>query len=508
MDDIVKESNQVRDTKDAEMRSRGSSKSLGKKERKTSTRQFSKAEEEQLLGRLDELVDDSGGLKSEPMILTLVMIMREQHSPLVQSRLLDIIFSSNSRIQQKMIEANMFLSILHHWLEKNMKVKETKEVLLKIIKVLENLPLSKQDIREIRLKIQKVATTFSDQEVKGEASKLFEQWEKKRKTTTNVSGTKRTQIKNKLPRLDQRSIQKVGKVCVTRDPAIKKPKSKIRRHRSGPLSSSEIIEKRELRELSASIKMASELCRIKSQSSDSKRKITVESVNKTGEDFEDRIPTEAVEVLKSHREENEMNEFLKTAPSNLVHSLDSAPDQTMFYTQQRALYQQLKANQTHEDSMVGCESMKSKTGWKEPCLVKLPEGDVIQIPLSSTEKVLEEEREKSVPATNSINAFSALHDSTFSATKHVIQCIPFFAEDNDQNEEQLETLRTAGVHNPAQFKSSERSVPSLRISPSEERNFLNKRDKDYVHIGLDTNTVDIEHHVQDSDDASVPPDES
>lgn len=155
MDDTDEESNDNQDAKVLPAKTKTPTKPAPKKGRKSSTRQRSKEEEDKLLSRLHELVDDSGGLKSERLILTLVMIMREEQPPLVQSHLLDIISNSSSILQQKMVEANMFLGILHHWLEKNMKTNETKDVLLKILNVFELLPMSKEDIREIRIKVRK-----------------------------------------------------------------------------------------------------------------------------------------------------------------------------------------------------------------------------------------------------------------------------------------------------------------------------------------------------------------
>lgn len=155
MGDTDEESNANQDVKELPAKTKKPTKPTHKKGRKSITQQLSKEDEDKLLDRLDELVDHSGGLKSEPLILTLVMIMREEQPPSVQSHLLDIISKSSSMLQQKMLEANMFLGILHHWLEKNMKTTETKNVLLKILNVFEKLPMSKEDIREIRIKVRK-----------------------------------------------------------------------------------------------------------------------------------------------------------------------------------------------------------------------------------------------------------------------------------------------------------------------------------------------------------------
>lgn len=290
--------------------------------------------------------------------------------------------------------------------------------------------------------------------MKDEAVKLYEKWEKKRKGSTNSTSGERSRKDVKHPRLNQGSMQKIGKAFVARSPEPKKPK--LNRHRSGPLSSSEIIKKRGLRELNASIKMVKETYKSKSQSSKSEARMSEETGVQAGSSLLDRVPSEAVEAVKKYREQKELEKFLKTAPSDLVHSLDPAPDQLVFYTHQRSLYQELKTQQVMKEASSGVEKMDSKAEWKEPCLVQIPTEDLIKAPFSSSEKEAEEEREKTVPKTNSIELFSSLQEAKpVPSSDHMINHIPFFAEDETKNEEQLQMLRIAGVRNPAHFKSTE-----------------------------------------------------
>lgn len=300
----------------------------------------------------------------------------------------------------------------------------------------------------------RLSTSFGDKEVKAEALKLYEKWEQKRKGSTDLASGERSRKDVKHPRLNQGSMQKIGKAFVARSPEPKKPK--LNRHRSGPLSSSEIIKKRGLRELNASIKMIDESYKSKSQSSMSGVGLSEESRNQSGSSLLDRVPSEAVEAVKRYREQKELEKFLKTAPTHLIHSLDPAPDQSVFYTHQRSLYQELKTKQVMPEANSRVEKMDLKTEWKEPCLVQIPKEDLIEAPFSSNEKEAEEEREKTVPKTSGIELFSSLQEAKpVPSSDHMINRIPFFAEDETKNEEQLQMLNTAGIRNPAHFKSME-----------------------------------------------------
>lgn len=111
--------------------------------------------EKEMLVKLNDLEDDSKGLKNEEAILTLVMIMREEKRPFVHFRLLEIVLNSNERILKSLSVSDQFILVLFNWLNLYSKSEAWSDVLVDVLKVLGKLPLSQADIHQVKLKIKK-----------------------------------------------------------------------------------------------------------------------------------------------------------------------------------------------------------------------------------------------------------------------------------------------------------------------------------------------------------------
>ena len=111
--------------------------------------------ENAMLQNLAELRDTSGGLKSADDILSVVMIMKEDKRPWIHDGLLEILLKTTDKILERLLKLNQFLPVLYNWLLLYAKTETWNEIVINILKLFGKLPITKEDAREVRIKIKR-----------------------------------------------------------------------------------------------------------------------------------------------------------------------------------------------------------------------------------------------------------------------------------------------------------------------------------------------------------------
>ena len=119
--------------------------------------EHSEVAEETKLATLIELTNPDGGVKDEKAVLTVVMLMHAEQRPRIQERLLEMVMRSSNAILAAFLTTKQFLPSLYNWMSVYSKKgnQQWSEVLIKIVQLFGKLPMSRDEIRELRNRLKK-----------------------------------------------------------------------------------------------------------------------------------------------------------------------------------------------------------------------------------------------------------------------------------------------------------------------------------------------------------------
>lgn len=260
-------------------------------------------------------------------------------------------------------------------------------------------------------------------DVKKEAQDLFERWESKRKTPERSDPNKAP--KESLPRLNSSQKRKVGRAYIAIDPDVKT--RSLTRKKSGSLSVSSTG-----RSLSA---------KSSEPSSPTSKLVRMDSLS-----------FEASAMIRKIRKDQILEEHKKTAPTELLHSMDEPPLASLHYAQQKVLYDERRAEKERQSLAPWDQcgwTMEAEIGWATPKLCHLPSGEFVRVAHQSIEKEEQTKREISIPATDSGLLFSSSLDLSRNTNLDLpVFEIPFFPCNKDQYKQQRQALLDAGIAFP------------------------------------------------------------
>ena len=274
------------------------------------------------------------------------------------------------------------------------------------------------------------------EEIRSAAKDLMDTWDLKRTTPVAVGQEKKKPAL--MIRTNSWTKRKIGKPRAGTDLEARHRMMKMPRSQFGPLSASHVIRR------SATPSSPSSDFR---QPFSSERLLNVDS-----------LPPEASHAVNRLRLEKQMK--IMEAPSQLVHCSNPAPSDSVFYAQQRALYDELrreKERQLFAHWEKRDELMQTEISWTSPSSVQLPPQDIIRIPLCSAEEELQTKREIAVPSSDSGVLFSAALDTHHPPARSLpVFTVPFFPQNEAQYEQQRKAMLAAGVALPSVLGPSSR----------------------------------------------------
>lgn len=265
------------------------------------------------------------------------------------------------------------------------------------------------------------------EEIKKEAQQALDQWEERQKGV--VSAGLERKVSGSLPRLNSWPKRKAGKAYVAVDPDVKS-RVKLTRRRSGPLFPGRFLKRSSLGS------------RGSMPSSPLHKMLHV-----------DDLAPEASHAINKLRMEKQLEEKKEEAPSRLMHSMEKPPALSVFYAQQRALYDELRSEKERESVAFWEQAgrrMEAQIQWTRPCAHRMPPGSVMKPSLESAEKEIQIAREKTVPASDSGLLFTfALEETPCGFGKSPVLEFPFFPRNQEQYDQQRAVLVKAAIGPPS-----------------------------------------------------------